>query len=215
MNIVIYSRIPVSQNYVDMVIGRLRSDDIYNMVMYCTYMYVCLLLLLLKISSYPNPEHRSTALATQASMLYVILYFAPNILNTQQAQMREIVDKHFPDNWVISMYMGMTVNLLDAWEPYRAARTALGNTLQPTNIQEQALKFARKIPALNKQASHLMNKYYIQYVCIQVEGYLKEGMLVEDYVLDNVSKLMGCIRDCNSTLRWVMLHNALSKYNVH
>ena len=53
-----------------------------------------------QIEAYPNPEHRSTALATQAGMLYVILYFAPNILHHQQAQMREIVDKHFPDNWV-------------------------------------------------------------------------------------------------------------------
>ena len=33
-------------------------------------------------------------------MLYIILFFAPHILNGQQAQMREIVDKHFPDNWV-------------------------------------------------------------------------------------------------------------------
>ena len=54
----------------------------------------------LQVSSYPLPEHRSTALATQAAMLYVILYFAPDILNSQQAVMREIVDKHFPDNWV-------------------------------------------------------------------------------------------------------------------
>ena len=66
-----------------MLIGRLRSDDIYN-----------------QISAYPSPEHRSTALATQAAMLYIILYFAPTLLNTEQAKMREIVDKHFPDNWV-------------------------------------------------------------------------------------------------------------------
>jgi WASH complex subunit strumpellin len=59
-----------------MVIGRLRSDDIYN-----------------QISAYPLPEHRSTALATQASMLYIILYFESEILHNQQAKMREIV-KH-------------------------------------------------------------------------------------------------------------------------
>ena len=34
------------------------------------------------------------------------------------------------------MYMGITVNLLDAWEPYKAARTALSNTLTPGNIQD-------------------------------------------------------------------------------
>ena len=70
-----------------MVIGRLRSDDIYN-----------------QISAYPFPEHRSTALATQASMLYVILYFAPEMLHNHQAKMREIVDKHFPDNWVRKLW---------------------------------------------------------------------------------------------------------------
>ena len=77
------SRIPIRKDFVSMVIGRLRSDDIYN-----------------QVSAYPLPEHRSTALATQASMLYVILYFASDILHQQHAKMREIVDKHFPDNWV-------------------------------------------------------------------------------------------------------------------
>ena len=79
---------PVSSVYVNMVIGRLRSDDVYN-----------------QISAYPLPEHRSTALATQASMLYMILYFEPDILHNQQAKMREIVDKHFPDNWVCFSFM--------------------------------------------------------------------------------------------------------------
>lgn len=171
-----FSRIPVSQTYIEMVIGRLRSDDIYN-----------------QISTFPNPEHRSTALATQASMLYVILYFAPHILHTQQAQMREIVDKHFPDNWVISMYMGITVNLLEAWEPYKAAKTALSNTLDPSNVHQHTAKNLQRIPALNRT----------------VEEYLTEGTLVADYVLDNISRLMSCLRECNTTLRWVMLHTAV------
>lgn len=78
-----YRRVPVDEEFINMVIGRLRSDDIYN-----------------QIASYPLPEHRSTALAMQASMLYILLYFEPEILVSQQAKMREIVDKHFPDNWV-------------------------------------------------------------------------------------------------------------------
>ena len=49
------------------------------------------------------------------------------------------------------MYMGITVNLLDAWEPYKAARTALNNTLQPENIQHLATTYMRKIPVLNRQ----------------------------------------------------------------
>ena len=76
-------RIPVNQNLVDVVIGHLRSDDIYH-----------------QIASHPHPDHRSTALAQQAAMLVVCLYFSPDVLQNQTAKMREIVDKFFPDNWV-------------------------------------------------------------------------------------------------------------------
>ena len=34
------SRIPISQAYVDMVIGRLRSDDIYNQVNECVEVHM-------------------------------------------------------------------------------------------------------------------------------------------------------------------------------
>ncbi|KAL5456944.1 hypothetical protein EMCRGX_G034172 [Ephydatia muelleri] len=170
-----FSRIPISETFVDMVIGRLRSDDIYN-----------------QISAFPSPEHRSTALATQAGMLYVILFFSPNILHNQQAQMREIVDKHFPDNWVISMYMGITVNLCEAWEPYKAAKTALNNTLLPGNIQQLSSRGFGRVPLVSKQ----------------VEDYLVEGTLTEEFVLDNIAKLMNCLRDSNATIRWIILHTA-------
>ena len=53
-----------------------------------------------QVAAYPLPEHRSTALSNQAAMLYVSLYFVPDVLQSQQARMREIVDKYFPDNWV-------------------------------------------------------------------------------------------------------------------
>ena len=31
----------------------------------------------------------------------------------------------------------MTINLLDAWSPYKAASTALNNTLEAGNVREQ------------------------------------------------------------------------------
>jgi WASH complex subunit strumpellin len=43
--------------------------------------------------------------------------------------MREIVDKHFPDNWVITMYMGITVELIEAWEPYKVGRSRAAPSL--------------------------------------------------------------------------------------
>ena len=49
--------------------------------------------------------------------------------------MRGIVDKHFADNWVISFYLGYHVDLTSAWEPYKAARLALTNTLDVVNVK--------------------------------------------------------------------------------
>ncbi|XP_015711757.1 WASH complex subunit 5 isoform X2 [Coturnix japonica] len=170
-----FSRVPISETFISMVVGRLRSDDIYN-----------------QVSAYPLPEHRSTALATQAAMLYVILYFDASILHTQQAKMREIVDKYFPDNWVISIYMGITVNLAEAWEPYKAAKTALNYTLDIANVKEQANRYA----AVTER------------VHTQVQQFLKEGCLREELVLDNIPKLLNCLRDCNVAIRWLMLHTA-------
>ncbi|XP_073650836.1 WASH complex subunit 5 isoform X3 [Tursiops truncatus] len=170
-----FQRVPINETFISMVIGRLRSDDIYN-----------------QVSAYPLPEHRSTALANQAAMLYVILYFEPSILHTHQAKMREIVDKYFPDNWVISIYMGITVNLADAWEPYKAAKTALNNTLDLSNVREQASRYATVSERAHAQA----------------QQFLKEGCLREDLVLDNIPRLLNCLRDCNVTIRWLMLHTA-------
>ncbi|XP_034058607.1 WASH complex subunit 5 [Gymnodraco acuticeps] len=177
-----FQRVPISSTLISMVIGRLRSDDIYN-----------------QVSAYPLPEHRSTALANQAAMLYVCLYFSPSILQTQQAKMREIVDKYFPDNWVISIYMGITVNLVEAWEPYKAAKTALNYTLETANIKEQATRYAASMDSLKPQVQQL----------------LKEGFLRQEIILDNIPKLLNCLRDCNVAIRWLMLHSAESAYDLN
>ncbi|XP_042898977.1 WASH complex subunit 5 [Parasteatoda tepidariorum] len=168
-----FRRVGLNPTFISMIIGRLRSDDIYN-----------------QVSAYPLPEHRSTALATQASMLYVILYFSPDILNNHHAKMREIVDKFFPDNWVISIYMGMMVNLVDAWQPYKAATQALSNTIDIANVKEQCQRYHTRVVKMIPTVEHL----------------LKEGALSEEVVLDNVPKLLNVARECNVTLRWMLLH---------
>ncbi len=48
-------------------------------------------------------------------MLYVILYFSSDILHNQQAKMREIVDKHFPDNWVNRALLLSSIYILHYW----------------------------------------------------------------------------------------------------
>ena len=44
--------------------------------------------------------------------------------------MREIVDRHFNDNWIITLYMGVAVDLSAEWSRYKAAKQALENTLE-------------------------------------------------------------------------------------
>ena len=125
----IFSRIGFREDVIGMIIGRLRSDDIYN-----------------QKKAYTELEHQTAAYSTQASMLYVLLYFYPDVLHNKTAIMREIVDKHFSDNWVINLYMGITVNLIDAWEPYKAAKAALNNTLDlqavKSRVRESCFSFS-------------------------------------------------------------------------
>lgn len=82
-----FSRFSVDRVLIETLINALKDDDIYN-----------------QLSAYPNPEHRSVALSTQGSIIFVLLHFCPKILEKENAKMREIVDKHFPDNWVIPVY---------------------------------------------------------------------------------------------------------------
>lgn len=170
-----FRRIPIDQTFIEMVIGRLRSDDIYN-----------------QITIYPLPEHRSTALANQAGMLYVCLFFSSSTLHNQTSRMREIVDKFFSDSWIISIYMGITVNLLSSWEPYKAAKAALSNTIESSNISE-----------ISRKHSNALEK-----VLPQTKNILKEGALTEKQIIKNISKILNLIRECNVTLRWLMLHTS-------
>uniref|UniRef100_A0A673UQ83 WASH complex subunit 5 n=1 Tax=Suricata suricatta TaxID=37032 RepID=A0A673UQ83_SURSU len=124
-----FRRVPINEAFISMVIGRLRSDDIYNQV--------------------------------------------------------------------ISIYMGITVNLADAWDPYKAAKTALNNTLDLSNVREQSSRYAT----------------VSERVHTQVQQFLKEGYLREEMVLDNIPRLLNCLRDCNVAIRWLMLHTADSAYD--
>lgn len=177
----VFSRIPINKNFVSMVLGKLRTDDIYHSIL-----------------AYPLPQHRSTALANQASMLFVCLYFDTSVLHNNTANMREVVDKFFPDNWIISIYMGITVQLIDAWEPYRAAKMALSNTLETSNVKHYSVFHVDKIVMLTSQTEQL----------------LKDGALTEENVLDHTSKILNLARECNATIRWLILHTSSNHESI-
>ncbi len=167
-----FSRFAPDEELIRLVTGVLQTDDIYHMN-----------------NSFPNPEHRTTRLAGQASMLYVILYFNGEVLAKEKNQMRMIVDKYFADNWVLPIYMGFLADLQFEWQHQAAAKHALDNVLSTTHVAALAKK----------------NGEGVNQALTELKFYLNEGVLQQDYVLDNMDTLMNCVRGCNVSFRWCVL----------
>ena len=75
---------------------------------------------------------------------------------------------------------------------FRAALLALNNTLSVPNVRKQAVHHGTALPNLVST----------------VVQCLKEGVLTETYLLDNIPKLMMTVTQANVTVRWLMLHTA-------
>ena len=78
-------------------------------------------------TSYSSSAHRIIALATQASMIFVSSFYTPNLLNGKMTRMREIVDKHFLDNYIIPIYQGYLIDLTQYLGQFEASKKALNN----------------------------------------------------------------------------------------
>jgi WASH complex subunit strumpellin len=167
-----FSRHPIDRELLKMVIGTIKDNDIYD-----------------QIGAYPSPDHRSHALSSQASMLFVMLFFIPDYLDIENSKMREIVDKHFSDNWVLSIYMGYSVDILDYWKDFKSAKSALAIAISPEKVKQLSKENNEKLYSLKKT----LEKFYY------------EGTINEDYVLDNINKLLGIMRDSNVVLKWYLL----------
>jgi WASH complex subunit strumpellin len=158
---------------INTIVSSIQDDDLYN-----------------QTSAFPSPEHRSTALSTQASVIFVLLYFKTSILDKEFTKMREIVDKHFADNWVLPYYMGYTIDLTLHWDQYKAAKQALVNTLLIENVKEIVEKYQTKLASCTKKTKE----------------YLTEGELSEEMVMTNINNLVNLLRDATVCLRWIILH---------
>jgi WASH complex subunit strumpellin len=86
--------------------------------------------------------------------------------------------------------MGFVVDLSIMWEPYKAAMTALKNTLDIQHVREIHAK------QVDQTQSNLD----------QLETLLTEGVLTEEALLDNSHGFLNCLRECNASLRWAMMH---------
>ena len=87
--------------------------------------------------------------------------------------MREIVDKYFCDNWVISIYMGHIVWLPEAWEQYKAAKAAITNTTANAEVKKIAGRHGQLMRSLIPKLEQL----------------LTEGTITQESLLDNINKV--------------------------
>jgi len=131
--------------------------------------------------------------------MFVLLNFCPKILEKEDARMREITDRHFPDNWIIPIFQGYLVDLTIYWNDFVAAKKAMANNIYLENIRKIAALYYKRMKKCQEQLKH----------------YLIEGKLLEEYVLDHVKSLMKLLRDVNVTIRWVMLHKTTKNRQIY
>lgn len=49
---------------------------------------------------------------------------------------------------VVNVYMGVTINIIDSWEAFKAAKTAVNNTIQTTEINHLASSRAENLQVI-------------------------------------------------------------------
>eukprot|EP00826_Nyctotherus_ovalis_P040423 TRINITY_DN3988_c0_g1_i6.p1 TRINITY_DN3988_c0_g1~~TRINITY_DN3988_c0_g1_i6.p1 ORF type:complete len:1019 (+),score=284.58 TRINITY_DN3988_c0_g1_i6:503-3559(+) len=174
----VFARFPIDQRIIIGIIEHIKNEDIYN-----------------QMKAYPDSQQKTTALASQASLLYVLLYFVPSILQDNADMMRDIVNKHFSDNWIISYFQGFTVDLFEAWRKFKAAAGALNKIITSERVKELIQYHKKNLIELKEQLS----------------AKVLDRLHNQDYILENTSEFFNRITLANVTLRWLILHSTSSK----
>lgn len=172
----LFARLAVPTDVVAIVLDRLRGDDVYD-----------------ALRLWPNPEHRSVALSGQAPLVYTVLWFAPEAMATDTVMMRELVDKHFSDNWVVPVYLGTLHDLTMYWKPFKAAMSALDGTAAGSikKVRAVAATHAARLSTARADVARL----------------LTDGAVTFDSLTDSWAEVMDVLRNANFSMRWAMLHS--------
>lgn len=144
-----------------------------------------------QVHHYPDPQHRTVALSLQSGHLYILLFYSPEFL-CNGFVMREIVDRFFKDCWVVPIFLHFVVDLFVSWDAYKEAKASLSSCVSPTFIRDRCQYHCTKVTHLSSELGSVLSNH----------------VLTKDYVLDNSQHLVSLVRDCNITLRWLLLHKA-------
>ena len=173
-----FKRCKLNIPVIEKVIGTILGNDIYDQQL-----------------AYPTTnEYQTVAFSQQGSLLVVILFFCPDILEKDKRTMFDMVSKHFHDNVVISFYMGYTIDIYEYWRDFKEAFSAIDFNMKPNFIREQKNKKLEKVLDLDKK----------------INNYLNEGVMTDEYVLKNIENLLTIMRDSNVVLRWFILQRNIT-----
>ena len=145
---------------------------------------------------YPTTnEYKTTTFSQQASLLAISLFFTPETLEKEKKNMLDVVSKHFYDNFVVSIYMGYTIDINEYWKDFSAANSALDTNQKNVTIKDAVKDNIRKIKELDEK----------------IKGYLNEGVMTEESVLNQIEVLLNIMRDSNVVLRFFILQRNTTK----
>ena len=173
-----FKRCKLDVNIVEKIIGTVVGNDIYDQQL-----------------AYPTTnEYQTLAFSQQGSLLVVILFFCPNILEKDRRIMYDIFSKHYHDNVVISFYMGYTIDIYEYWRDFKEACSVIDSNIKANFLREEKNKKLGKISIIDNK----------------IKEYLNEGVMTEEYVLKNIENLLMIMREGNLILRWFILQRDIT-----
>ena len=173
-----FKRCKLDEKIVEKIIGTVVGNDIYDQQL-----------------AYPTTnEYQTLAFSQQGSLLVVILFFCPDVLEKDRRIIYDIFSKHYHDNVVISFYMGYTLDICEYWKDFREASSIIDSNIKSNYLKDEKNKKLGKILMLDNK----------------IKEYLNEGVMTEEFVLKNIEKLLSIMREGNLILRWFILQRNIT-----
>ncbi|XXG49669.1 hypothetical protein AAC387_Pa02g3782 [Persea americana] len=99
--------------------------------------------------------------------------------------------RHYPDPEHRTVALGAQ-DLSFSWDAYKVAKTSLLSSLSPPFIRDLSQFHCNKV------------KDFL----LELDSLLLDGIITRDYVLSNSQSLLSLVRNCNVSLRWLVLHRS-------
>ena len=122
-----------------------------------------------------------------ASVLYVVLFFAPELLRADRGLMDSLAERVLRRAFVLPYFLGQLADLTFDWAPFPAARKALGREVaKEKKVRQLAAGYAARLPVLQAELRQLG----------------------DSTGTDDLVAAVDTVKEGNEILQWVLLHSA-------